>query len=122
MRTAAPTRCTPRLAQDRIYARNGLQFLTFNTMFQLAADELEGLLDVADTALLVPDLIGYWLTGPDGNRADQRLDHRAARHRRPVGRRTRVGCSACPTVCSPHSPNRAPNSAPCCPTSPTGSG
>jgi rhamnulokinase len=51
------------LPQDQIYARNGLQFLAFNTMFQLAADKLEGLLDVADAALLVPDLIGYWLTG-----------------------------------------------------------
>ncbi|KAA0094028.1 rhamnulokinase [Mycolicibacterium sp. P1-18] len=51
------------LSQDRIHARNGLQYLAFNTMFQLAADKAEGLLDVADTALLVPDLIGYWLTG-----------------------------------------------------------
>jgi rhamnulokinase len=51
------------LPQHRIHARNGLQFLAFNTMFQLAADNVEGLLDVADTALLVPDLIGYWLTG-----------------------------------------------------------
>ena len=51
------------LPQERIHARNGLQFMAFNTMFQLAADKLEGLLDLADTALLVPDLIGYWLTG-----------------------------------------------------------
>ena len=51
------------LSQDQIFARNGLQFLAFNTMFQLAADRLDGLLDLADTALLVPDLIGYWLTG-----------------------------------------------------------
>ena len=51
------------LSQERIFARNGLQFLNFNTMFQLAADKAEGLLDLADAALLVPDLIGYWLTG-----------------------------------------------------------
>lgn len=51
------------LSQDRIFARNGLQFLNFNTMFQLAADRATGLLDLADAALLVPDLIGYWLTG-----------------------------------------------------------
>lgn len=49
-----------KMTQEEIYARNGLQFLAFNTMFQLAADDL---LEVADTALLVPDLIGYWLTG-----------------------------------------------------------
>jgi rhamnulokinase len=51
------------LSQDRIFARNGLQFLSFNTMFQLAADRADGLLGHADTALLVPDLLGYWLTG-----------------------------------------------------------
>ena len=32
------------LSQDRIFARNGLQFLNFNTMFQLAADAAEGML------------------------------------------------------------------------------
>ncbi|MBJ7340989.1 rhamnulokinase family protein [Mycolicibacterium sp.] len=51
------------MPQEAIFARNGLQFLAFNTMFQLAADRLDGLLDVADVALLIPDLIGYWLTG-----------------------------------------------------------
>ncbi|WP_432546509.1 rhamnulokinase [Kineococcus sp. SYSU DK004] len=45
----------------QLYRRNGLQHLPFNTLFQLAT---EGpLLEVADTVLLVPDLIGSWLTG-----------------------------------------------------------
>jgi rhamnulokinase len=43
-----------------LYARNGLQFLPFNTIYQLAADPL---LPLADRALLIPDLIGYLLTG-----------------------------------------------------------
>ncbi|GAB6903497.1 rhamnulokinase [Kineosporia succinea] len=43
-----------------LYRRNGLQHLPFNTVFQLATD---GLLDVADTALLIPDLLAHWLTG-----------------------------------------------------------
>jgi len=43
-----------------LYERNGLQFLPFNTIYQLAADER---LSQADHALLIPDLIGYWLTG-----------------------------------------------------------
>lgn len=43
-----------------LYQRNGLQFLSFNTLYQLAADTL---LDRADRLLLIPDLIGYWLTG-----------------------------------------------------------
>lgn len=51
------------LSQDQVFARNGLQFLAFNTMFQLASDRAEGLLGLADAALLIPDLIGYWLTG-----------------------------------------------------------
>jgi rhamnulokinase len=43
----------------RLYSVTGLQFLTFNTLYQLAAEpDLGGL-----RALLVPDLLGYWLTG-----------------------------------------------------------
>ncbi|MEX5269978.1 rhamnulokinase family protein [Kocuria sabuli] len=48
---------------EELYARNGLQHLPFNTVFQLAADCARGDLDVADRMLLVPDLIAYWLTG-----------------------------------------------------------
>ncbi|KAA1424716.1 rhamnulokinase [Mumia zhuanghuii] len=44
-----------------LYARNGLQHLPFNTVFQLVADGAH--LEHADTMLLVPDLIGHWLTG-----------------------------------------------------------
>ena len=51
-----------RMPHADLYARNGLQFLPFNTLYQLAAEDPE-LLAFADTALLVPDLIGYWLTG-----------------------------------------------------------
>ncbi|MGP6170561.1 rhamnulokinase [Microbacterium sp. A204] len=43
-----------------MYARNGLQFLPFNTLYQYRVDEL---LADADTALLIPDLIAYLLTG-----------------------------------------------------------
>lgn len=49
-----------------LYARNGLQFLPFNTIYQLAAEKLSGHIDLADGALLIPDLIGYWLTGRAG--------------------------------------------------------
>ena len=52
-----------KVSQQDLHARNGLQFLPFNTVYQLAVDERDGTLEVADTALLVPDLIGYWLTG-----------------------------------------------------------
>lgn len=49
-----------RVSAAELYARNGLQHLPFNTVFQLAADPDAHL---ADRALLVPDLLGSWLTG-----------------------------------------------------------
>ncbi|WP_448808283.1 rhamnulokinase [Agromyces bauzanensis] len=56
---------------DELYRRNGLQFLPFNTLYQLAAEQAgrresarpEGWLDLADALLLIPDLIGFQLTG-----------------------------------------------------------
>ena len=43
----------------RLYGVTGLQFLPFNTLYQLAAEPaLDG-----RRALLMPDLLGYWLTG-----------------------------------------------------------
>ena len=48
-----------KLDPARLYATTGLQFLPFNTVYQLAAEPV-----LADRrALLVPDLLGYWLTG-----------------------------------------------------------
>lgn len=49
--------------QAELYHRNGLQFLPFTTIYQLAAEQLSGALESADEALLIPDLLGYWLTG-----------------------------------------------------------
>ena len=46
-----------------LYEANGLQFLPFNTLYQLTADRAAGTLALADQFLLVPDLLGYWLTG-----------------------------------------------------------
>ena len=48
-----------RIPAAELYARNGLQFLPFNTLFQLAA---EGELDDDVTMLLIPDLFAFWLT------------------------------------------------------------
>jgi rhamnulokinase len=45
-----------------LYAANGLQHLPFNSVFQLEADRAAGMLDVADSLLLVPDLLAYWMT------------------------------------------------------------
>jgi rhamnulokinase len=46
-----------------LYAANGLQFLPFNTLYQLTAERLSGGLNGADSMLLIPDLLNYWLTG-----------------------------------------------------------
>jgi rhamnulokinase len=52
-----------RIAPERLYARTGLQFLPFNTIYQLGASLGTAELDSAATMLLIPDLIGYWLSG-----------------------------------------------------------
>ena len=46
-----------------LYARTGLQFLPFNTIYQLAAARGSAAFAAARTVLLIPDLIGYWLSG-----------------------------------------------------------
>jgi rhamnulokinase len=46
-----------------LFARNGLQFLPFNTIYQLAAARGSAVLEAARTMLLIPDLLGYWLAG-----------------------------------------------------------
>jgi len=46
---------------DKLYGITGLQFLPFNTLYQFAADA--GVRRAGVQALLVPDLLGYWLTG-----------------------------------------------------------
>ena len=44
----------------RLYEVSGLQFLPFTTLYQLAAERR---LEAGTQVLLVPDLLGYWLTG-----------------------------------------------------------
>ena len=48
---------------EELYERAGLQHLPFNTLFQLTADRTAGRLEVADSFLLIPDLLAFWLTG-----------------------------------------------------------
>ncbi|MCS6775979.1 MAG: rhamnulokinase family protein [Chloroherpetonaceae bacterium] len=51
--------------REQIFERTGIQFLQFNTLFQLLALRRMGspLLDVAQTLLFMPDLLNFWLTG-----------------------------------------------------------
>lgn len=49
-----------RVPADEVYAATGIQTLPFNTLFQLLEDERLGR---AETMLLLPDLLAFWLTG-----------------------------------------------------------
>ncbi|MEO6997790.1 MAG: rhamnulokinase family protein [Terracoccus sp.] len=59
-----------RVAAAELFARTGLQHLAFTTVFQLVAalsdDRGAAEIDRAHRLLLVPDLIGRWLTGVEG--------------------------------------------------------
>jgi rhamnulokinase len=50
---------------ERLFARTGIQFMRFNTLFQLIAMQRDRspLLDFAETLLMVPDLLHYFFTG-----------------------------------------------------------
>jgi rhamnulokinase len=52
-----------RVPVEEVYETTGIQLLPFNTLFQLLALSGSPALERADTLLLVPDLLGYWLTG-----------------------------------------------------------
>jgi rhamnulokinase len=54
-----------KVPKAEIYRHTGLQFMRFNTLFQLLALQRDRspLLDAAETLLFVPDLFHYFLTG-----------------------------------------------------------
>ncbi|MDQ3855235.1 MAG: FGGY family carbohydrate kinase, partial [Chloroflexota bacterium] len=56
-------RATERVSREEIYSTTGIQFMPINTLYQLLSMEGSPLLDAADTFLMIPDLLAYWLTG-----------------------------------------------------------
>jgi rhamnulokinase len=52
-----------RTPRAEIFARTGIQFLAFNTLFQLFAHARSGIPARAEKMLLIPDLINFLLTG-----------------------------------------------------------
>jgi rhamnulokinase len=54
-----------RVSADDIYAVTGIQFLPFNTLYQLyaATRATPRLIDAAQSFGTIPDLLNYWLTG-----------------------------------------------------------
>jgi len=49
--------------REEIFRRTGIQFLKFNTLFQLYAQARDGVPANAHKLLLIPDLINFFLTG-----------------------------------------------------------
>lgn len=63
-RTAGvPARLLARISPERLYQLTGTQVQEFNTVFQLLSASGSRALARAARLLLVPDLVGYWLTG-----------------------------------------------------------
>jgi rhamnulokinase len=58
-----------RIPPETSYSLTGVQVLPINTVYQLAAAAGTPQLETARTLLLIPDLIGYWLTGLAGAEA-----------------------------------------------------
>ncbi|HWS48404.1 MAG TPA: rhamnulokinase family protein [Acidimicrobiia bacterium] len=52
-----------RVGRDELYRITGVQFLPFNTIYQLAAEQRGEPWAEAAHIVLLPDLIAYWLTG-----------------------------------------------------------
>jgi rhamnulokinase len=86
-------------AED-LYAVTGLQQLPFNTIYQLVAERS---LDRAETLLMIPDLLAYWLTGRLGAEATnasttQLYDVRARRWSETLARRVGVPAGLLPEI------------------------
>jgi rhamnulokinase len=52
-----------RVPREELFAATGLQFLPFNTVYQIEAERLGRLWERARKVVLLPDLIAFWLTG-----------------------------------------------------------
>jgi len=61
-----PERVVAALGAERLYETTGLQQQPFNTLFQLVSALGTPQMSVERRMLLLPDLIGYWLTGSAG--------------------------------------------------------
>jgi rhamnulokinase len=58
-----------RVPRQEVFRQTGIQFMRFNTLFQLIALQRDRspLLEMAESMLLIPDLLHYWFTGVRAN-------------------------------------------------------
>jgi rhamnulokinase len=64
-RASAVDRVLAEIPARELYERTGIQLMPINSVFELAAmaDERDPVLEVAETLLMIPDLLHYWLGG-----------------------------------------------------------
>ena len=58
-------RCLRMIPRENIYSITGIQFLPFNTLYQLyaACISTPRLIQAAEALVTIPDLLNYWLSG-----------------------------------------------------------
>ncbi len=56
-----------KVSKEHIYAQTGIQFMFFNTIFQLFAEQKGNALDKAENFLMMPDLVNWMLSGVKAN-------------------------------------------------------
>ncbi|MCX4825303.1 rhamnulokinase [Streptomyces sp. NBC_01142] len=94
------------LPPDDLYAATGVQYLPFNTVYQLVAARGSPQLAAAEQLLLIPDLITYWLTGRAGTEitnasTTQLIDPRTRDWSGVVAERLGIDLSLFPPLCGP---------------------
>ena len=105
-----------------LYAVTGVQQLPFNTIYQLVAAAGTPELEKAATLLLLPDLLGYWLTGEVGPSAPTPPRPGCTTSARGPGPPSSPTWSRCPPRSCRRCAPRATSSGRCCPTWPPSSG
>ncbi|WP_306334039.1 rhamnulokinase family protein [Streptomyces sp. KL118A] len=98
-----------RVPAPELYAATGLQYAPFNTLFQLVAARGTPQFAAARHAVLVPDLIAYWLTGVLGTEltnasTTQLLDPRTGKWAHEVAGRVGVDLDLFPALRRPGDP------------------
>jgi rhamnulokinase len=99
-------RVLEKVSPRELYDITGLQQLPFNTLYQLVSALDTPALEAAETMLLVPDLIGYWLTGQVGAEATnasttQLYDVRSRDWARPLAERLGIPTRILPPLREP---------------------
>jgi rhamnulokinase len=89
-----------------LYAITGVQMLPFNTVFQLVAGRDSWAMRNASSALLIPDLFTYWLSGGFGTELTNAsttglLDVRSRTWSAEVASRLGLRADLFPTICEP---------------------